>query len=337
MKPIWSFLTFGLVVTVPFIVLPEAPRLPTQEKPPGKVKRKTLGKTPQAWTLKEALAQLEMHPRDPYLQYVTLQLARREKRLDEIAKKVDELLFGSSGLPGLPLPDRRNRVDLFSLFTGALAVQESLQLDTMRGGQRPQEGLAPGEKPDPKKEAERAKRRKEVVAVSSLKGPAVKSHPWETLLAGKQPDVSPLSRCVPADFYLAEFRSLNKLLDSLEVSALWEKYLLTQGGQEARAQQVGERLRRQLAVQTSDALRPFYDLVVEEVAVTGSDLFLREGSDVTLLFRFKQPQVFKARMDGFLESAAKGHADARRQSGKIGGVEYVHLSTPDRSVNVFAA
>src|SRR5205823_3486089 len=61
------------------------------------------------------------------------------------------------------------------------------------------------------------------------------------------------------------------------------------------------------------------------------------GSDVTLLFRFKQPEAFKARMDGFLNSAAKRHADARRTSGKLLGVEYVHLATPDRAVHVFAA
>src|SRR5207253_6779767 len=84
-------------------------------------------------------------------------------------------------------------------------------------------------------------------------------------------------------------------------------------------------------------LQPFYDLVVGEVAVAGSDLFAREGSDVTLLFRFKQPEVFKARMDGFLDNAARSRPAAKRTSGQYLGVDYVHLTTPDRAVHVFAA
>src|SRR4029077_1421932 len=80
--------------------------------------------------------------------------------------------------------------------------------------------------------------------------------------------------------------------------------------------------------------RPFYDLVVSEAAVTGSDLFLREGSDVTLLFRFKQPEVFRARMDGFLANAQRAHPSAEKKSGKYLGVDYTHLGTPDRDRNV---
>ena len=37
--------------------------------------------TAQAWTLDEALGQLELNPDDAYLQYVALQLARNERRM----------------------------------------------------------------------------------------------------------------------------------------------------------------------------------------------------------------------------------------------------------------
>src|SRR5262249_23011747 len=90
-------------------------------------------------------------------------------------------------------------------------------------------------------------------------------------------------------------------------------------------------------VETDPVLRPFYDLVVEEVAVTGNDLFFNEGSDVTLLFRFKQPAVFKARMDGFLQAVQKADAGVTRQTGKSKRVDYVHLSTPERTVHVCSA
>jgi hypothetical protein len=313
---------------------------------PAKQSNKGNAKNPQAWTLEEALARLRTSPHDPYLQYVALQLARREKQLKTVAHEVEELtapeeLFGARG--------RGTQVDLFSLFTGALAVQESLQLDTMRGNPTQlHRGRAPviaepekkGEDPkdvERKWRAAQEKRRRQVVAVSRLRGPAVKSHPWKKMLAGKRPEVSRLSRAVPADFYLAEFRSLGKLLDVIDNNDLWGKHLFNQAVREAWTQGIGARLKTQLVLETNSLLRPFYDLVVEEVAVTGSDLFFREGSDVTLLFRFKKPALFKARMDAFARNVEKARPGVKRSTGKYLGVDYVHLSTPDRAVSVYAA
>ena len=62
-----------------------------------------------------------------------------------------------------------------------------------------------------------------------------------------------------------------------------------------------ERLKAQLCIATNELLRPFYDLVVTEVAITGSDLFLREGSDVTLLFRVQQRSRVPQQMDQLLK------------------------------------
>src|SRR5262249_30644493 len=138
-------------------------------------------------------------------------------------------------------------------------------------------------------------------------------------------------------FYFAEFRSVSKMLDLLDAGDLWGTHLFSQASREARSQRVGERLRRQLVIETNKLLRPLYDTVVEEVAVTGSDLFVAEGSDVTLLFRVKEPVLFKARMDGFLANAAKARPDARRSEGKYLDVPYVHLATPERDLHVFSA
>jgi hypothetical protein len=270
--------------------------------------------TKQAWTLDEALGQLKLYPHDPYLQYVALQLGRREDRLERTVTEVQRIA---------PVPERA-QVDLFGIFTGSLAVQESLQLDRMRVPTRD------GRDPEPPP-------RREILDIARLHGPTIKSHPWEKMLGDKKPDISPLARMVPEDFYFVEFRSLNKLLDVLDAGDLWSLHLFNQARRDARTQQVGERLRKQLAVKTNRLLRPFYDTVVEEVAVTGSDLFVAEGSDVTLLFRAKQPDVLKKRMDGFLDDAIKARPDAKRSEGEYLGVRYVHVTTPERDIHVFSA
>jgi hypothetical protein len=292
----------------------------------GAAERRTAGQTPpkssQAWTLDEALQQLEFNPEDAYLQYVALQLARNGKKSKDVAQQIERLdpRWGVR-------PNRR--ADLFDLFTGAAAVQESLQLDTMRG----QEGDWIGDAADPSRNT---------VKVADLNGPTVKSHPWGKMLAsqavaGKTPQVSALSLCVPEDQYYVEFRTLSKLLDIVEVGDLWGDHFLSQAVQSAQTQGASERLKTQLAIKTDPLTRPFYDMIVKQVVVTGTDLYFREGTDVTVLFEVKQPEVFRLRMDGFLDAAAKSRPDAVRSTGKVLGVEYTEVSTPDRAISAFSA
>lgn len=204
----------------------------------------------QTWTLEEALTQLRLHPQDAYLQYVALQLARRAGRLDEVLQRI------TGNAPAVRANGRRESIDLFSLFTGALAVQESLQLDAMRSGSPGNErGLGPMRNPPPEM-------RRETVPITRLRGPTIKSHSWRRLLAGRQPEISPLAHYVPEDFYFIEFRSLPKLLDAVETGDLWSAYLFNQIYREARSHNTGEALKRQLVLESGPELRQFYELAI---------------------------------------------------------------------------
>ena len=88
----------------------------------------------QPWSLDEIQRELALRPDDAYLQYVGMQLARRGGDHVDFANRLQRLVQTRR--------DRQGDVDVFTLFTGALAVQESLQLDTLRGeraGAKPQE------------------------------------------------------------------------------------------------------------------------------------------------------------------------------------------------------
>lgn len=292
-----------------------------------------------AWTLEEARAHLQLYPHDAYVQYVALQLARREGNLAEVAAELQQRD---------PLRNaweaRQGQVDLFSIFSGQLAVQESLQLDALapdagadpnvpvdvpdgRGGPRPIRAPAAADVAE----------ERDSVPIASLEGPTVKSHPWKEMLAGRKPEVKGLALVAPADFYFVSFRSLNKLLDAADLATLWGAHVFNQANREAKTQLVGDRLREQLAVEETPELRPFYDAVVDEVAIVGSDLFVREGSDVTMLFHAQQPPLLRAKMDQFLAKAENSRDDAVRTEGNYQGVDYVHVTTPDRRVHVYSA
>src|SRR5207247_6075144 len=72
-------------------------------------------RTAQSWTLEDARQRLRLSPRDVYLQYVALQLARRENASDEVAAEIEQFT-GAGGSRAR----RAGNVDAFSLFTGSL-------------------------------------------------------------------------------------------------------------------------------------------------------------------------------------------------------------------------
>ena len=268
---------------------------------------------------------MRLYPKDPYLQYVALQLARQQGRFKEVEGEVRQLLTRSTG------QDRRQDVNLFGMFSGALAVQESLQLDTMVGDA----GVA--RQRDDVGKGDEAATARVPVPIADLQGPTIQSHPWTEMLGGQTPELSELANCVPADFYFVRFQSVDKLLTVAESGDLWAAHVVSQTAHKAYSHRTQDRIQRQLALEVSPLMRPFYDLAVQEVAIAGSDLFATEGSDVTLLFKLKQSPVFKAQMDAFLVKAESDSDDVKRSTGVYRDIPFVHLTSPDRRVHVFSA
>jgi hypothetical protein len=280
-----------------------------------------------SWTFAEARERLTLSHRDPYLQYVVLQLGRREGREKEAFEAVERpSLLGRLGLFGGG--GRGSRADLFATFTGALALQESLQLDTMRGEAPGGAVPRPPGVPDPNPPQPKQPKVPEKVAVSKLTGPTVPSHPWEKMLGGKKPEVGPLAGCVPEEFYFAEFRSVARLHEVLGIGQLWSGHIFTQALGGARSQQTAERIKKQLGL-SGLAPETLDRLGIEAVAVTGSDPFLSEGSDITLLVH--------GRNVGGLATLADAVKTAPAKKGEHVGIAYTYRSTADGAVNVYAA
>lgn len=298
-----------------------------QEKPAARKK----------WTYEEAKKQYMQSPQDVYLQYVVLQTAKREKVRPEELHFVDSMNRRTG---------RREGVDLFNTFSGALAIQESLQLDTMLEGQNaradfsspipPVAESAPTKSPVPlvvrdpvnSKPADNPDAR---VKVASLQGPTIKSHPWEKMLAGRKPAIGSLANCVPEDFYLIEFGSAAKLTDALSTVDLWTGHLFAQMMGTAQSQDLERRLKQQLGIQgIPPALLDAAGL--QGIALTGSDLYLADGSDVTLLVQGEK----LVGMRQWLEGLSKKQG-TKKLTGKYLDVNFTLTTAADRSVHVYAA
>jgi hypothetical protein len=271
---------------------------------------------PQRWTHAEATRLYAQTPDDPYLQYLVIQTARREK-----VDKSQLSFLNQRGRLG-----RREGADLFSTFTGALAIQESLQLDTMMGPEdrraRRDDGqpIVPGEK------------EKEAVKLASLTGPTIQSHPWEKMLAGRKANVGTMAKFVPEDFYFIEFQSAKKMMEALHASDLWSGHLFAQMMGSAQSVDLEKRLKTQLGIQgIPPALLDAVGLT--GIGVTGSDLYLGDGSDITLLVQGEKLVALRQ----WLDAASAKQAGVNRTEGKYLDINYVHTTSADRTVHFFAA
>ena len=268
---------------------------------------------PSAWTRKDALESLQLHSRDPYLQFVLMQLSKTPAEAAEARRYLPASVSRRQ-----QWAQRNQQIDLFSIFSGSLAIQESLQLDAMTGT-------------DTDHDADRT------VAVASLTGPSVQSHPWAELLAARTPRVSELAQCVPDDHLYIRFQSVSKLMKMRE--QFGQAYFYVVGNMKGNFRSAGvmERLQRQWMIDTNDLLMPLYDAAVSELAITSSDLFFREGTDATLIMRLNQPKLIRSQLDLMLVSAAKNDPDATIEEGSFNGIPFQHVSTPDRALHVYAA
>jgi hypothetical protein len=230
-------------------------------------------------------------------------------------------LYARYKLPARPTPapratggDAAELAGLMDTFTGRSAVQEALA--SHRNGI-----LSAAKLP-------------RTVPIAQLKGPELAQHPWQQLskrLGGKQPE-EPLAKAVPADFYFVRaksFGSFTEMLGFVQGFGAPAADLFDRASSERGTQ---ARYLAELGVETSDLSRVLGPEVVEDFAVTGSDPYLHEGSDVTLIFRLKSPLLFRAALQKALASHGAAHGGTQASSFAHEGVTVDVARSPDGRV-----
>ena len=208
---------------------------------------------------------------------------------------------------------RRGEAGLFDLFSGARAIGENLSLDY--GVLMRDEDEVAGE----------------MVKVDGIKGITVAGMDFGKLLGDSKPKLDGLSGLVPFDqhgFYFREFTGMLDLFDRLDG---YGTKALMMSGEDGVDYRVRARYERQLCIGGDVFSRLVGPSVIKSVAVTGSDLYFKGGTDIAVLFEGfggeRLSQALRARRG--LGGNAEG---AEQVSGKVGGVEYEGLVSGDREV-----
>jgi len=235
-------------------------------------------------------AKLKLAPRDSYLNYAIATIAER----NEIDLEKNDIAF-----PLFPIvtDDPARRVDLFRLTTGATALHESLQLSELLTVRRATSN--------------------DTVSIADLGAPELSSLDFLKRLEEENgvPILDEESHLFPLDWLYLRFRTGADLMDFLDEADMWNRHILTYYGSGARNKDLVWRLFDKLGMPDPRKFRKFYEAIPGAISLGMSDIFVNEGSDITILLPKGTPSFL------FTESGS-------RHSGEVDGRVFLSTSKP---------
>ena len=195
--------------------------------------------------------------------------------------------------------------------SGGRAVSENLQLDRV---------LPTSESAE------------ETFELARLKSITIPELDWSRLNQGPDPRTDRLAALIPADQHAVFFPSLQALISTVDEAVGYGTSVLHWMQPRAEDARSLAHYQQQLCLEIDALSRLLGPRVIQNVAVTGSDPYLRTGTDVAVLFQSDSPVTLQAFLHARQTAAARQRPDSRPSEAMVGPVSYQAVVTPDRSV-----
>jgi hypothetical protein len=172
------------------------------------------------------------------------------------------------------------------------------------------------------------------VPLADVPGIKLPAPDWEATVCPDNARADTLARLVPHDNLYLRFKDLPRLLDFLQLVS--EATDFTFQGDDARRLVV--RYEQQLGFSHDGVAKSLGAFVINKIAITTSDMYLREGSDVSVIFVLNNPRLFEFGTDLFLAALHKDYfGRIKDTTTKYRGVTIRSLTTPLREVSTHRA
>ncbi len=198
--------------------------------------------------------------------------------------------------------------------TGLLSIQEALQHD------RPLL-LA-------------TSKEKRAVSLAKLAPPKSAPHPWDELLGGLStaPPPEPLASAVPAEFWYLRASDLSTFFRIADELDAWGTPAANLMDRRLVDLDLSHRYETELGLLRTTLGRLLGPEAIESVALAGSDPYLREGSDLTAVFKVRQGPMFNAALEGMLATHAKAHGGVTKMVVAHGATTIFVTTSADHAV-----
>jgi len=174
--------------------------------------------------------------------------------------------------------------ETFGMLTGGRALSENLSLDRVMA-------VAPTDETA-------------TVPLDSIQGITVPDFDWTARLGEMKPALDALAAVIPADQHALFFPSFTAMTDLLDEADAHGTPILRWFETEAVDAGTRRKYERQLLLSVSELARLMGPHVVKSAAMTGSDLYLRTGTDIAIVFEAKNVDV----LDGMLKAQRRASA-----------------------------
>ncbi len=230
-------------------------------------------------------------------------------------------------LANLALPEARRRAqrasrsdlsETMALYSGLTSIEEALQAD--RGL-----ALAPDNYTGPAQ------------PLAEVKPVDLPGHPWGEMMAalGGQPAVEPLARYAPGDHLYLHFHDLRTLVRLAEDADGLLRPVAHILEERAGDRRLATRYERQLGVERMGLSKTLGHVAAKGVALIASDPFLRDGTDVSILFHLRNGALIEQALASYEARTRARRPDVKVSDLTIGGKAVRRLWTADGEVNQY--
>ncbi len=208
---------------------------------------------------------------------------------------------------------------LYRLFSSGLELQQSLQRNSLRA--RPQQGDLS-------------------IHISQVPVPKIKSLDYKSLLEqklddGQQPKPHPVASLIPEDQYLLQFNSFKVANDLRNSFQDWAEPLLRMFREDARDHHLWDKYESQLMIKFNELAPLFESGDVVSFAVTGSDFFVAEGTDLTVLLQTNGGEALNEQIEKWAGQSKADRSDMEDREFSYRGLQLRARYTADRKISSF--
>jgi hypothetical protein len=175
--------------------------------------------------------------------------------------------------------------------------------------------------------------------LSAVRGPELAHHDWAALskALGRQGKPEPLAELTPAEFYFVRSREIAKLFDLIDEIEEWGQPVADWLDGVGQRRDTFERYQAELGLVSSGLSAALGPRVVSEAALVGSDAYIHEGTDVTLILRPKEPSLLRVALSAMLTARGASVGDGPSNRFVHEGVEVTVARSASGSVHRYQA
>jgi len=163
---------------------------------------------------------------------------------------------------------------------------------------------------------------------------ALPAHPWGQMShGGHHAPPEPLAAVTPAEFYFVRARDLPTLDRALDQVDAWGTAAMNLVEDHPDDREMATRYETELGVKRGSLVRELGAKAIGQVALVGSDLYLSEGADVSMILEVKSRTLLDVGLASALAQRADGHGTVASSIRQHAGVPVSVSTTADGAVH----